>query len=54
VTKRTKVTKNAAREKPARRDQERLAREASKLDPKFEQAMAEEGMSHDLDEWPAY
>jgi hypothetical protein len=36
------------------RDRKRLAREASKLDPKFEQAMAEEGIARDLEEWPQY
>ena len=33
---------------------ERLAREASKLDPKEEQAMADEGLARDLEEWPKY
>ena len=32
----------------------RLAREAAKLDPKFEQALAEEGLAGDLAEWPEY
>jgi hypothetical protein len=54
VPKRSKTIKDAAREKLTRRDRERLAREAAKLDPKFEQAMAEEAMSRDLDEWPEY
>jgi len=32
----------------------RLVRESAKLDPAFEQAMAEEGMSRELAEWPEY
>lgn len=34
--------------------QHRLARECSKLDPAFEQALAEEGLSEDTAAWPAY
>lgn len=32
----------------------RLARECALLDPGYEQAMAEEGMSAELSEWPEY
>jgi hypothetical protein len=32
----------------------RLARECDKLDPEFEQSMAEEGISMELEEWPEY
>jgi len=32
----------------------RLARESAKLDPKFEQALADEGLAGDLSEWPEY
>lgn len=32
----------------------RLARECGKLDPEFEQAMADEGIAGDLSEWPEY
>jgi metal-responsive CopG/Arc/MetJ family transcriptional regulator len=35
-------------------DHDRLARECAKLDPIFEQQMADEGMSGDLAEWPEY
>jgi hypothetical protein len=31
-----------------------LARECAKLDPAFERAMAEEGMSAEVTEWPEY
>jgi Arc/MetJ-type ribon-helix-helix transcriptional regulator len=32
----------------------RLARESAKLDPKFEQALADEGLAGDMSEWPEY
>jgi metal-responsive CopG/Arc/MetJ family transcriptional regulator len=35
-------------------DRSRLARECAKLDPKFEQQLAEEGASYDLESWPEY
>jgi len=34
--------------------QSRLAQECAKLDPEFEQALAEEGMTTELAEWPEY
>ena len=42
------------REKLARIDRSRLARESAKLDPAFEKAMAEEGVSGGLVGWPEY
>ena len=39
----------AMRSRRSKRNQ--LAQECFKLDKKFEQAMAEEGLSRDLDEW---
>jgi predicted transcriptional regulator len=33
---------------------DRLARECAKLDRKFEQSMAEEGLSVEVGEWPEY
>jgi hypothetical protein len=41
-------------EKLARIEKSRLAREFAKLDPAFEKALAEEGLSQDLSEWPEY
>ncbi|MFW6374385.1 MAG: CopG family transcriptional regulator, partial [Thermodesulfobacteriota bacterium] len=32
----------------------RLARECAKLDSDFEQSLAEEGFSSELEEWPEY
>ena len=51
---RSKAIQEAVREKLERVNRSRLARESAKLDPKFEQAMAEEGMSRELAEWPEY
>jgi hypothetical protein len=35
-------------------EQSRLAGECAKLDRKFEQALAEEGFSLELEKWPEY
>ena len=37
-----------------RRERNRLAEECAKLDPQAEAEMADEGLSADLDSWPAY
>jgi hypothetical protein len=37
-----------------RLEQDRLAQECAKLDPAFEKALAEEGLSEDAAVWPAY
>jgi hypothetical protein len=41
-------------EKLTRLERSRLARECAKLDPTFEKALAEEGMSEDALAWPEY
>ena len=51
---RSRAIQDAVEEKLARMDRSRLARECARLDPAFERAMAEEGMSKELDQWPAY
>jgi Arc/MetJ-type ribon-helix-helix transcriptional regulator len=51
---RSRAIQAAVREKIERMEQSRLARECSKLDPHFEQAMAEEGLSAEVKEWPEY
>jgi metal-responsive CopG/Arc/MetJ family transcriptional regulator len=51
---RSKAVQEAIEEKLARMNRSRLARECAKLDPKFEQALAEEGFSAERDEWPEY
>ncbi len=44
----------AVREKVDRLEHSRLARECRKLDRKVEQAMADEGLSEELNQWPEY
>jgi metal-responsive CopG/Arc/MetJ family transcriptional regulator len=44
----------AIEEKIERLDRTRLARECAKLDPREEQALAEEGMAQELAQWPEY
>jgi len=51
---RSKAIQEAVREKLIRIDKIRLARECSKLDPKYEQTLAEEGLAMKLEEWPEY
>lgn len=51
---RSRAIEAALQEKLERLDRSRLAREAAKLDPAFEQALAEEGMTEDVSSWPAY
>ena len=41
-------------EKLERLKRGRLAQECAKLEPGFEKALAEEGLSEDLSEWPEY
>ncbi len=51
---RSRAIQDAVDEKLERLDGGRLARECAKLDPTFEKAMAEEGMSEELASWPEY
>ncbi len=51
---RSRAIAQAVREKLGRANHGRLARECAKLDPSYEQAMAEEGIAGDLAEWPEY
>ncbi len=44
----------AIQEKIERLDRTRLARECAKLDPREEQTLADEGMTQELAQWPAY
>lgn len=53
-TSRSQAIQEALEEKLARLDRSRLARESAKLDPAFEKALAEEGLSEDISEWPEY
>ena len=51
---RSQAIQEAVDEKIERLEHNRLAKECAKLDPSFERAMAEEGLSEDLSEWPRY
>jgi len=51
---RSQAVQVAVREKVERLEHTRLGRECKKLDRKLEQAMAEEGMSEELGQWPEY
>jgi metal-responsive CopG/Arc/MetJ family transcriptional regulator len=51
---RSQAIQVAVQEKLARMRRSRLARECAKLVPAQEQAMAEEGMSQELAQWPEY
>ena len=51
---RSKAIQSAVQEKISRLDHSRLARESAKLNTAVEQAMAEEGLSDELPQWPAY
>lgn len=51
---RSQAVETAIHEKLNRIDRSRLALESAKLDPKYEQAMANEGITEDAKSWPAY
>ncbi|HUL30854.1 MAG TPA: ribbon-helix-helix domain-containing protein [Thermodesulfobacteriota bacterium] len=51
---RSRAIQEAVSEKLARLERSRLARECAKLDKKFEQTMADEGLSDEAGEWPEY
>ena len=51
---RSRAIQAAVSEKLARMERGRLASECAKLDPKFEKALAEEGLGQALGSWPEY
>jgi metal-responsive CopG/Arc/MetJ family transcriptional regulator len=51
---RSKAIQEAVAEKLTRLEKSRLAQECAKLDSNFEQSMAEEGFSTEMEEWPEY
>jgi len=51
---RSQAIEEAVAEKLARLEKNRLVQECAKLDPRFEKALAEEGLSEDLAKWPEY
>ena len=51
---RSKAIQEAVKEKLSRLNKSRLAVECSKLDRDFERAVADEGLSTEIEEWPNY
>jgi metal-responsive CopG/Arc/MetJ family transcriptional regulator len=51
---RSKAIQEAVTEKLRRIEKSRLAEECAKLNPEYEQSLAEEGFSSELEEWPEY
>ncbi len=51
---RSRAIEEAVREKLERKRKRRFLEEAKKLNPKEEQAFAEEGMTGEESKWPAY
>jgi len=51
---RSKAIQEAVADKLYRLEKTRLAQECAKLDPNYEQNIAEEGLSVEMDEWPEY
>ena len=51
---RSRAVQEAISDKLNRLQRSRLARECAKLDPTFEQALAEEGLLEDYAQWPDY
>ena len=51
---RSRAIQETVQEKIERLDHSRLARECAKLDPTFEQELAEEGLETDLEQWAEY
>ena len=51
---RSQAIQEAVEEKLERIKRTRLAKECAKLDRTFEKAMADEGLTEDLSQWPEY
>ena len=51
---RSRAIQSAVSEKLTRMERGRLAAECAKLDPKFEQSLAEDGLGQELESWPEY
>ncbi len=51
---RSQAVQEAVGDKLQRIKRSRLSKECAKLDPVFEKAIAEEGVSKDIAEWPEY
>lgn len=51
---RSKAIQDAVKEKLSKIEKNRFEVECAKLDPKFEQALADEGLFSEIEEWPEY
>ncbi len=51
---RSRAIQEAVADKLKRFERTRLAQECAKLDPEYEQNIAEEGFSMEINEWPEY
>lgn len=51
---RSQAIQEAVKDKLSRIKRTRLAKECAKLDPAFEKAIADEGLTEDLSQWPEY
>lgn len=51
---RSRAIQEAIKEKLSRLNHTLLAQECAKLDPRYEKALADEGLAEDLSEWPEY
>ena len=51
---RSSAVQEAVEDKLSRLERSRLAQECAKLDPAFEQGLAEEGLANEVSEWPEY
>jgi metal-responsive CopG/Arc/MetJ family transcriptional regulator len=51
---RSSAVEDAVIERMVKVEKTRLAEESAKLDPAYEQALADEGLIGDLSEWPEY
>ena len=51
---RSRAIQEAVADKLQRLERTRLAQECAKLDPTYEQNMAEEGLAMEMDEWTEY
>ena len=51
---RSRAIQEAVKEKLSRLNHSLLAQECANLDPVYEKALADEGLTEDLSEWPEY
>jgi metal-responsive CopG/Arc/MetJ family transcriptional regulator len=51
---RSQAIQAAVEEKITRLEKTRLAEECAKLNPSLEQALADEGLTAEVEQWPAY